>query len=1151
VSTLDNLRKEAKRWLKALRNGDPSARQRLRLAHPSAPADSGLREIQHALARERGHAHWRALKAAALERDTAAAAAATPERSAHDARVSDFLQFACWDHHVHGRGDYGDAEASAMRLLTRHPELATATLYTAIVCGELETAQQIITAAPQLAVEKGGPRGWEPLLYLCYARLPIAALRDRSLEMAAALLDRGANPNAYYMAGDAVYSALTGVAGEGEQDALPHPRRDDLYSLLLERGADPFDIQVLYNTHFRGDVLWWLERTHAHTMKTGRAADWAVPDWPMFDMGGYGSGARFLLWIAIEKNNVALARWVLEHGANPDPAPARDPRFSKRSVYEDSVVAGCPEIAALLVRHGAPVTELALNDEEAFVAACFRLDRAAVAAALAAHPDHLRSPKALFAAARRDRVDVVELLLDAGVPIEVEDEHHQRALHIAAGNDARRVATLLIERGAEIDPRESRYGGTPMGHASHHDHVAMIDLIAPHSRHVWTLTHRGKIDRLREVLQEDDAPAREVTSDGTTPLFWLPGTDAEAVEIVELLLAHGADPTRVSARGSTAAAVARRRGLDHAAERLDRATGAPAAPDADRDPGPGLEHYDALARDLAVAYDTGAAAALARLRAHYGYAFTRDDIRANVWRRVRTVREAKGAASAFQQEEARQIVARDAGFSSWEQFAASMTSGAGTPPPYTIDVEQRTLRLKRRLADRDWDTVVAVMKEHRLTGLDANGLMTDEMMARIAGVDHLTRLELGGSRQLTDAGLQHLRRMPQLQHLDLSEYPGGLMTDRGLEPLTDLKELRVFRMCWQRGITDRGMAHLAACPHLEEVNVMGTATGDGTVAALVGKPQLTRVNTGRLVTDAGVPLLRQFPGFTAPRAGTGTSSLMSFDDGATRLLLDGPITDRGLTALSGLDGLQGLVLFWHVSALTPDGLGVLADLPDLRALGCDGNLCTDTAMRHFAAIPRLRKLNAQGTVAGDDGFVALSRSQTLEHLWGRECPNLTGRGFSALSQMPSLRGLAVSCKLVDDASLAALPRFPALRELLPIDVSDDGFRHVGACVDLEYLCCMYCRETTDAATAHVVGLPALERYYAGATQITDRSLEMLSTIATLERIELYECLHVTDAGLSFLAALPNLRELALSGLPGVTAEGVRALPARVRVDHNA
>ena len=40
---------------------------------------------------------------------------------------------------------------------------------------------------------------------------------------------------------------------------------------------------------------------------------------------------------------------------------------------------------------------------------------------------------------------------------------------------------------------------------------------------------------------------------------------------------------------------------------------------------------------------------------------------------------------------------------------------------------------------------------------------------------------------------------------------------------------------------------------------------------------------------------------------------------------------------------------------------------------------------------------AQGTVATDDGFEALGRSQTLEYIWGRECPNLSGRGFVALA----------------------------------------------------------------------------------------------------------------------------------------------------------
>ena len=70
-------------------------------------------------------------------------------------------------------------------------------------------------------------------------------------------------------------------------------------------------------------------------------------------------------------------------------------------------------------------------------------------------------------------------------------------------------------------------------------------------------------------------------------------------------------------------------------------------------------------------------------------------------------------------------------------------------------------------------------------------------------------------------------------------------------------------------------------------------------------------------------------------------------------------------------------------------------------------------MRYIAAIPQLRMLMAQGTVATDDGFEALSQSRTIEYIWGRECPNLQGRGFATLANMPALKGLAVSCRFVD------------------------------------------------------------------------------------------------------------------------------------------
>ena len=59
---LENLRKEAKRWLRSLRAGDAEAHERLRRAHPGASAAPTLREVQHALAREHGETHWGALR---------------------------------------------------------------------------------------------------------------------------------------------------------------------------------------------------------------------------------------------------------------------------------------------------------------------------------------------------------------------------------------------------------------------------------------------------------------------------------------------------------------------------------------------------------------------------------------------------------------------------------------------------------------------------------------------------------------------------------------------------------------------------------------------------------------------------------------------------------------------------------------------------------------------------------------------------------------------------------------------------------------------------------------------------------------------------------------------------------------------------------
>src|SRR5688572_23351360 len=90
ASTLDSLKKEAKRRLRARRENDPSAT---------------LREVQHALAREYGFDGWSALKARVAEIEAARGAAG-------NGPLETLLRAA----------EQGDA-ASVASLLDRHPEL--------------------------------------------------------------------------------------------------------------------------------------------------------------------------------------------------------------------------------------------------------------------------------------------------------------------------------------------------------------------------------------------------------------------------------------------------------------------------------------------------------------------------------------------------------------------------------------------------------------------------------------------------------------------------------------------------------------------------------------------------------------------------------------------------------------------------------------------------------------------------------------------------------------------------------------------------------------------------------------------------------------------------------------------------------------------
>jgi hypothetical protein len=423
---------------------------------------------------------------------------------------------------------------------------------------------------------------------------------------------------------------------------------------------------------------------------------------------------------------------------------------------------------------------------------------------------------------------------------------------------------------------------------------------------------------------------------------------------------------------------------------------------------------------------------------------------------------------------------------------------------------------------REWATALGTAARSAHVSLDAEGQMTDAMLADIASMSGLVALDLAGSAGVSDEGLRQLARFPHLRELVLD---GTGVTDRGLGVLAELPRLERLSLSRTR-VTDRCAAHLRRCEQLRDVNLSETETGDAAVRALSGKRRLAVFQCGRRLTDEGILALHDLPIFKEWHGGEARMELLSPDAGPNYLQLAGSLTASGLARLRGLDGVFALNIASLVQELGTADLEPLAHLPQLAWLAVNA---TDATMPRIAALPRLRFLLAQDTPAGDVGFAALARSQTLEYLWGRRCHRLSDGGFTALARLPRLRSLSVSCRNVSDRALSVLRAFPALTELMPIDLPDAAYRHVGACDNLESLVLMYCREATDAATEQIARLARLVRYFNSYTMITDRTPALLAEMDSLERITFDACHRLTDAGVAKLARLPRLKELRASG----------------------
>jgi ankyrin repeat protein len=472
-SSLENLRKQAKSLLKAARASDDNALSRFRSLGlpPSKSANLTLSDAQLVVARSYGFASWPKLKHHLTIESYSAVPAELGAAEKSDKLVDRFISLACLNY----TNDHYKRREDARELLAETPQLGEENIYAAATLGNVQSVRDLLRTNRSLTKTRGGPYNWEPLLYATYSRLNSTAAGYSTLEVARLLLEFGADPNVGFLwDGNYLFTALTGVFGEGEAGPLHQPEHQSCYQLarlLLEAGADPDDSQTLYNRMFTGGTA-HLALLFEFGLGEKKNGVWSRR---LGDLLGSPEAMlqQQMAWAA-KYNQMERMQLLIEHGVDVN---AADTRFG-RTPYELAVLNGNNEIAELLIQQGAMKTSL--TDLDTFTAACLNADSSRARALLKRDPtliDRLGNERAelLNLAAESNKQKAMQLMVELG--FDVNERRRTTPLHLAAAGGNLEMVKLLIELGADPSIRDEEFNAMPIGWAEYNERREVAEFL--------------------------------------------------------------------------------------------------------------------------------------------------------------------------------------------------------------------------------------------------------------------------------------------------------------------------------------------------------------------------------------------------------------------------------------------------------------------------------------------------------------------------------------------------------------------------------------------------------------------------------------------------------------------------------------------------
>ncbi len=407
---LEQARRQAKELLRAAKAGEPAALDRL--AAVSAPLT--LAGAQLALAREFGQASW-----AGLVREIEARNASISEN------VERFLRFSV-----------NMQIGAAALMLQEDPALAESGFPAAVVLGDADRVEAELRRDPGAATRVDPGSGWTALHLACASRFHLDPARaDGLVRVVGLLLDSGAAIDGE-SAGRRCWRPLECAVTSANSSRNNEP----IIRLLLDRGA-PVRAETVLASLYAAGGTWCLE------LLTKFAA---------------GSPELFTeaLVEAVSGADVAAVAILLAAGADPD-APGADGRSARRR----ALTAGVAATVKLLGGGGGddPVDRL--------LEAILIGDGDAARSVTATEPglvDRLEPTEraTLVAAAEHGNLAAVGLMLELGFPIDARredtDDDGATALHAASWAGSAETVALLLDHGADLQARDTRWDSRPL-----------------------------------------------------------------------------------------------------------------------------------------------------------------------------------------------------------------------------------------------------------------------------------------------------------------------------------------------------------------------------------------------------------------------------------------------------------------------------------------------------------------------------------------------------------------------------------------------------------------------------------------------------------------------------------------------------------------